>query len=139
MTLEILLAHPAVQALGRALLHFLWQGSLLALFLWIVKTIAPSSAARLRYAAASLIMLMMPIALIVTATWNSHSEPGGAAAVPRLSIQAPAHMLERLVYYVPASSAPARRNLRMGRVHLVNRGTAAFLARRRRLDGRAGN
>jgi hypothetical protein len=29
MTLEILLADPAVQALGRALLHFIWQGSLL--------------------------------------------------------------------------------------------------------------
>jgi uncharacterized protein (TIGR03435 family) len=106
MTLEILLAHPAVQALGRALLHFIWQGSLLALFLWIVKTIAPSSAARLRYAAASLIMLMMPIALIVTATWNVHSEPGRAAAAPRFSIQAPAHMPEQAVYYAPTSSAP---------------------------------
>ena len=68
MTLEVLLAHPAVQALGRALLHFIWQGSLLALFLWIVRAIAPSSSARLRYAVASLIMLIMPIALIVTAT-----------------------------------------------------------------------
>jgi hypothetical protein len=51
MSLEILLAHPAVQALGRALLHFLWQASLLALLLWIVERIAPS--ARVRYAAAS--------------------------------------------------------------------------------------
>jgi hypothetical protein len=40
MRLETLLTHPAVQALGRALLHFLWQGSLLALFLWTVKAIA---------------------------------------------------------------------------------------------------
>jgi hypothetical protein len=31
MTLDILLAHPTVQALGHALLHFVWQGSLLAL------------------------------------------------------------------------------------------------------------
>jgi uncharacterized protein (TIGR03435 family) len=106
MTLEILLAHPAVQALGRALLHFIWQGSLLALFLWIVKTIAPSSAARLRYRVASLIMLTMPIALIVTATWKSLSEPGRAAAVPRLSMQAPAATLEQLVYYAPPASAP---------------------------------
>jgi hypothetical protein len=33
MRLETLLTHPAVQALGRALLHFLWQGSLLTLVL----------------------------------------------------------------------------------------------------------
>ena len=106
MTLEMLLAHPAVQALGRALLHFLWQGSLLALFLWIVKTIAPSSAARLRYRAASLIMLMMPIALIVTATWNSRSEPGRVGPAPRFSMQAPAATLEQLVYHAPTSSSP---------------------------------
>jgi len=106
MTLEILLAHPAVQALGRALLHFIWQGSLLALFLWVVKTIAPPSAARLRYAAASLIMLTMPIALMVTAAWHSRGEPGKAAPALRFSPQAPAATLEQLVYYAPASSAP---------------------------------
>jgi hypothetical protein len=33
MTLEMLQANPAVQALGRALLHFIWQGLLLALLL----------------------------------------------------------------------------------------------------------
>ena len=106
MTLEILLAHPAVQALGRALLQFIWQGSLLALFLWIVKTVAPPSAARLRYAAASLIMLTMPIALIVTATSNSRGEPRRAAPAHRLSQQAPAHTPEQAVYYAPTSSAP---------------------------------
>jgi uncharacterized protein (TIGR03435 family) len=106
MTLEMLLANPAVQVLGRALLHFIWQGSLLALLLSIVKTIAPASAARLRYAVASLIMLMMPIAVIVTATWNSRSEPGRAAAVPRLSMQAPATTPQQFVYYAPTASAP---------------------------------
>jgi beta-lactamase regulating signal transducer with metallopeptidase domain len=105
MTLEILLAHPAVQALGRALLHFVWQGSLLALFLLIVKTIVPSSAARLRYTAARLIMLTMPIALIVTATWNVYSGPGRAAPTSRLSMQAPAATPEQAVYYAPTSSA----------------------------------
>ena len=106
MTLEILLAHPAVQALGRALLHFIWQGSVLALFLWIVRMIAPPSAARLRYKVASLIMLTMPIALIVTATWNSRSDPGRAATAPRLLTQAPAHTPQQAVYYAPTSSAP---------------------------------
>jgi uncharacterized protein (TIGR03435 family) len=107
MTLEILLAHPAVQAMGRALLHFIWEGWLLALFLWIVKTIAPSSAARFRYAAASLIMLMMPIALIVTATWNSRSEPRRVGPAPRFSMQAPAARPEQVVYYAPTSAPHA--------------------------------
>jgi uncharacterized protein (TIGR03435 family) len=106
MTLQMLVANPAVQALGRALLDFIWQGSLLALLLSIVKTIAPPSAARLRYAVASLIMLMMPIALIVTATWNSRSEPGRATAVPRLTMQVPATSPQQVVYYAPTASAP---------------------------------
>ncbi len=106
MTFEILLAHPAVQALGRALLHFIWQGSLLALFMWVVKTIAPSSAARLRHTVASLIMLMMPIALVVTATWHSGSKSGRAGPAPGFSIEGRAASLGQAVYYAPASSAP---------------------------------
>ncbi len=65
MSWETFLTHPAVQALGRALLHFLWQGSLLALLLWMFKSMAPASP-RVRYAAASLVMSMMPVALILT-------------------------------------------------------------------------
>ena len=51
-------------------------------------------------------MLTMPIALIVTATWNSRSEPGRAAPAPRLPMQAPAATPQQTVYYAPASSAP---------------------------------
>jgi uncharacterized protein (TIGR03435 family) len=75
MTLDGLLAHPAAQGLGRALIHFLWQGSLLAFLLWIVKTIAQPSAVRVRYAAAGLIMAMMPVTLVVTAVQSTTSEP----------------------------------------------------------------
>jgi uncharacterized protein (TIGR03435 family) len=103
MRLEILLAHPAVQALGRALLHFLWQGSLLALLLWIVRAIVPSAAARLRYAVASLILLMMPIALIVTATWNPRSDPRTAGPAPRIAMQTPAAPLQQAVYDAPTA------------------------------------
>lgn len=106
MTLEMFLAHPSVQALGQALLHFIWQGSLLALLLWFVKTITPPSAARLRYAAASMIMLAMPIALIVTATWNSRSAQQRDTPAARLSPQTPATTPARLVYDAPVSSAP---------------------------------
>ena len=106
MKLQTLLAHPAVQALGRALLHFIWQGSLLALLLSIVRTIAPPSAARLRYAAASLILAMMPVALIVTATWSSRSEPGRTAAVPRSATQVPLTAPRHAVYDAPTSTTP---------------------------------
>jgi uncharacterized protein (TIGR03435 family) len=111
MTLEIFLAHPTVQALGHALLHFVWQGSLLAVSLWILKTISPPSAARLRYAGASLIMLMMPIALIVTATRGLSVEAVGneaaEVATPDQSIiDAPSGTLPKVVLFAPTSSAP---------------------------------
>ena len=107
MTLGILLAHPAVQALGRALLHFLWQGSLLAVLLWIVEMAAPASAARVRYAAASLMMLTMPAALIITAARTLPKEPDRAIATPRSPVQAlsPAAP-EARVFDAPAASAP---------------------------------
>jgi beta-lactamase regulating signal transducer with metallopeptidase domain len=87
MTLETLLTHPAVQALGRSLLHFLWQGSLLALLLWMIKTIAPTSA-RIRYTAASLIMLMMPVALVVTIARDFRHQPAPAIIAPHAPLVA---------------------------------------------------
>ena len=108
MTLEILLSHPAVQALGRALLHFIWQGSLLALLLWIVKAIVPATAARLRYAIASLIMLMMPIALAVTAAQGLFRvglhEAAKTATLNPSSIYSPPPP-PQLVFYAPVSTS----------------------------------
>ena len=110
MRLETLLTHPAVQALGRALLHFLWQGSLLALLLWVVKTIAPTSAARVRYAAASLIMLTMPLALIVTVAKDLRTERPVASIGPMISSHehAPAETSrEALIATLPTSGPGA--------------------------------
>jgi uncharacterized protein (TIGR03435 family) len=87
MRFETLLAHPAAQALGRALLHFLWQGSLLGLLLWMVKTIAPTSA-RVRYASASLIMFMMPVALMVTISRDLRQEQPVVGIAPVASSHA---------------------------------------------------
>ena len=105
MTLETFLAHPAVQALGRALLHFLWQGSVLALLLWIIRIIVPSSAARLRYAAATLILLIMPVILTITASkglfpGDLRSEAGKTASVNRFMFQ-PAGASPDLVLSAP--------------------------------------
>ncbi len=109
MRLETLLTHPAVQALGRSLLHFLWQGSLLALMLWIVKTITPT-AARARYAAASLIMLMMPVALVVTVEQDLRQEKPAANIAPMVSSHAQARMetsREALIAALPTSGPGA--------------------------------
>ncbi|HWF08885.1 MAG TPA: M56 family metallopeptidase [Bryobacteraceae bacterium] len=81
MRLEKLLLQPATQALGHALLHFLWQGSLLALLLWVIKTLAPASP-RVRYAAASLIMLMMPLTLVVTVAHGFRHERPVVSTAP---------------------------------------------------------
>jgi uncharacterized protein (TIGR03435 family) len=106
MRLETLLASPAAQALGRALVHFLWQGALLAFLLWVVRAIAPLSAARLRYAAASLIMLIMPIAVAVTATQEMGGKPEHPAPAARSVTRAPASPPQVTVVYAPPASAP---------------------------------
>lgn len=80
MRLETFLMHPAVQALGWSLLHFLWQGSLLALLLWVVQFAVPASMARVRYAAASLILLMMPVVLVITLAREFTHHDAGAVA-----------------------------------------------------------
>jgi beta-lactamase regulating signal transducer with metallopeptidase domain len=110
MTLETLLMHPAVQALGLALLHFLWQGSLLALLMWMVKAIAPLSAARVRYAAASLIMLAMPVALVVTVARDLWNEQPTVSIAPMVSphAHAPAETSrEALIAAIPTSGSHA--------------------------------
>jgi uncharacterized protein (TIGR03435 family) len=114
MTLDTFLAHPSVQALGWALLHFIWQGALLALLLWIVRAFAPSSAARLRYAAASLIMLMMPIALVVTAKQGfvrkaerNQTVNLASAAANQSVIQPPLPQPQDILYAPTSSSAPS--------------------------------
>ncbi len=103
MTLETLLTHPAVQALGRALLHFLWQGALMALLVWLIQRIAPPSAARLRYAAATLVMMAMPVALILTVGLGSRSAP--AAPIPSVRRAIPL-LPPASVLYTPSLPAP---------------------------------
>jgi len=105
MTLETLLTHPATQALGRALLHFLWQGSLLALLLWMVKSIAPVSA-RIRYAAASLIMLMMPVALVVTVAQDIRPAQPIPSILPKVSSHA--HASAEMPGAILLANLPAR-------------------------------
>lgn len=63
MFLDLLFHHPTINALGWALVHFLWQGALLALVLVLAKQLLQSYSANLRYTlyciALSLMLLMV--------------------------------------------------------------------------------
>src|SRR5262245_44256375 len=64
--LETILAKPILQSLGWALLHFIWQGSLLALLYAASTIVLRRSSANLRYAVACLGLLLMLAAPVVT-------------------------------------------------------------------------
>jgi uncharacterized protein (TIGR03435 family) len=71
MTFQTLLIHPAVQSLGWALLHFIWQGVLLATLFFVADRLIRRSQARLRYAIGCMTMLLMP-AVFVATIFQSH-------------------------------------------------------------------
>lgn len=64
--LETLLAKPIFQALGWTLIHFIWEGALIAILYASVNVLLRRSTANVRYAAACIAMLMMLTAPAVT-------------------------------------------------------------------------
>ena len=64
--LEMLLGKPIFQALGWTLIHFIWEGALIAIIYASVSVLLRRSTANVRYAAACIAMLMMLIAPAVT-------------------------------------------------------------------------
>jgi uncharacterized protein (TIGR03435 family) len=85
MRFETFLFLPAVQAIGWALLHFIWEGGLLAAFLFAADTLTRQRDARLRYAIGCAAMLSMPTVFVATIVRNM---PYGAPA-PRHFDEAP--------------------------------------------------
>jgi beta-lactamase regulating signal transducer with metallopeptidase domain len=85
-SLEMLLTKPLLQALGWALVHFIWQGALVALLYAGVATLLRRRAASLRYSvacAAMLLMLVLPVATVFIVEQSSPltaSEPSGQTA-----------------------------------------------------------
>ena len=65
-SIEILFQKPVFHALGWALLHFVWQGALVASLFSIFSALARKRSANLRYAAACSALLLLLIAPIVT-------------------------------------------------------------------------
>src|SRR5262245_30308614 len=67
---------PLFQALGWSLLHFIWQGSLVAFLLLVARSVLQECGAHLRYrlaGAAMLLMLMLPLstAWFIGSSWQA--------------------------------------------------------------------
>ena len=76
-SLEMLLAKPVFQALGWALVHFIWQGAIVAVLYAGAAVMLRKRAANVRYSvacAAMLFMLALPIATIFVISQNSKDE-----------------------------------------------------------------
>src|SRR5262245_36238801 len=90
MSYESILANPAVHALGWSLLHFLWQVALLAMALGAVIAVAVRSSgrqtsARIRYAGACIVMLLMPVVLVITLVVNYPSRTPVSAVLEHVA------------------------------------------------------
>ena len=64
--LELILGNEIAHAAGWALLHFVWQGCLIALLLFSVRAFAGRQSAQLRYGMACLALLLMAVAPVLT-------------------------------------------------------------------------
>jgi beta-lactamase regulating signal transducer with metallopeptidase domain/peptidoglycan/xylan/chitin deacetylase (PgdA/CDA1 family) len=71
--LVMLERQPVWQALGLTLLHFLWQGLLMALLLAFALHALKRADANLRYAAATAAMLLMLVVPLLTFGWLNHA------------------------------------------------------------------
>lgn len=83
--LESMLAHPFAQALGWALLHFIWQGVLVAIVLAGALAVLRGSTANVRYGvscAALLLMLALPIGTILVIGAQEQPAASSAPATP---------------------------------------------------------
>lgn len=66
MSLQALAASPAVQAAAQALLHFIWQGALIAALLWLALAALPAARAALRYAACAAALALLALCPLAT-------------------------------------------------------------------------
>jgi beta-lactamase regulating signal transducer with metallopeptidase domain len=65
-SMELMLGNELAQAAGWTLLHFVWQGCLIALLPFIVRALSTRQSAQLRYGAACLALLMMAVTPPIT-------------------------------------------------------------------------
>ncbi|HEV2802936.1 MAG TPA: M56 family metallopeptidase [Pyrinomonadaceae bacterium] len=127
MMRNALLTHPVLQTLGWTLLHFVWQGALVALLYASVALALRRASANLRYAVACacmFLMLALPVATFLRlhtdaparvsnrqAVETAMAEPSGDSAAKRNVTNAPARLYANFLV-VPddeGASAPLQR------------------------------
>ncbi len=86
-----------IELAGWTLLHFVWQGTAIALVLGLALSVIPRRAARLRYGLACATLLALAAAPVVTATLLRQSEPDAVAAAPTAWIAEAAPHANRVV------------------------------------------
>src|SRR5437763_11135833 len=78
--LDTLLAHRLFQTLGWALVHFIWQGALVALTYAGAELLLRRASAQARYAAGCAGLLLMLACPIGTLLWFNSTQPASAHA-----------------------------------------------------------
>src|SRR3569623_1133855 len=74
-TVEAWASQPQLLALGGALLHFLWQGAIIALILAVTLRAMHGRSSNLRYLAAYAALLAMAVCPVMTYMWLSNGTP----------------------------------------------------------------
>jgi beta-lactamase regulating signal transducer with metallopeptidase domain len=80
-SIQNLLTEPPFQALGWALIHFLWQGALVALALAGCRVLLRSSTARVRYAVSCLFLLVLLALPVLTFVISMAQPPSDSAGI----------------------------------------------------------
>ncbi len=116
---EILLREPAAQAIGWALLQFVWQGALIGLFTAVALAALRRSAADIRYVVATIgltLMLTMPVVTAVQ-TWRASTPVASDAAQIDDRARTPAAIAvdEQRVRPVATTHAAATNDRRTGK------------------------
>ena len=89
--MEEMTVHPLVQSLGWTLVHFVWEGSLVAAAFAAVNALLRERSASVRYVTASTAMLVMTACVPVTfyLVYSSHSVSSGVGVEPASSFETP--------------------------------------------------
>ena len=93
-SLHTLLNHPLVESTGWALIHFLWQGAVIAGVLAVLLVMLRRAASDVKYIVCCLSLLLMAIGPLVTTAWltPSDSPPGSVADAERQNPAPVAHL-----------------------------------------------
>jgi len=102
MTIETILSQPAVERIGWALLHFVWQGTAIAILLAVALMLLRNRSANSRYIASCAAMVLM--AMVFASTIRTVHVPAPVTAAHESSIEplAPGEDVQRKPLQAPA-------------------------------------